>query len=69
MKMIQTLLMLAMAVFGIGSCSSPMDNNPVIDEQLEENKAEGSKGKTLVIYYSYTGNTRDIVTDLKKQIN
>lgn len=72
MKMIPT--MLAMAAIALGSCSTPDVPNPeeiIVDHQPEQPNPdpEQSEGKTLVIYYSYTGNTREIVADLQKQIS
>lgn len=72
--MIQTMSMLAMAAIALGSCSTPDVPNPeenIVDSQPEQPNpdSEQSKGKTLVIYYSNTGNTREIVADLNKQIS
>lgn len=77
MKMLHSLLMLVTAAIAIGSCSKPEVIPSSNEEKLEEKQEESmptpdpetSEGKTLVIYYSYTGNTREIVADLKKQVN
>ncbi|MCQ2145908.1 MAG: flavodoxin [Bacteroidales bacterium] len=70
--------MIATAAITIGSCSVPEVVPSLNEKKQEETKEEESKpdsgpetseGKTLVIYYSYTGNTREIVADLKKQIS
>ena len=63
-----------MVAIALGSCSTPDVPNPkdiIVDSQPEQPNpdSEPSEGKTLVIYYSYTGNTREIVADLQKQIN
>lgn len=54
------------------SCSTPDTIPSPGEDRQEENKPEPkpepSDGKTLVIYYSYTGNTRAIVDELKQQI-
>ena len=76
MKMMQIMSIMATAVMAIGSCSAPEVIPSVKDEEhevkLEENmpdsKPDPSEAKTLVIFYSYTGNTREIVADLQKQI-
>lgn len=72
--MMQTMLMLAVAAMALGSCNSPEiptpEENIANPEPEQQNPdSEPSEGKTLVIYYSYTGNTREIVADLQKQIN
>ena len=72
MKMIPT--MFAMAAMTLGSCNSPeipIPEENIVDSQPEQQSpdSEPSEDKTLVIYYSYTGNTREIVADLQKQIN
>ena len=72
--MIQTMSMLAVAAMVLCSCNSPVI--PITEEKIANPQpeqpnpdSEQSKGKTLVIYYSYTGNTREIVADLQKQIS
>lgn len=74
MKMIQTISVLAMTVIALGSCGAPevpTHEDVIVDPQPEQPNPdpEPSEGKTLVIYYSYTGNTREIVADLQKQIS
>lgn len=70
-KMIHALL--ATAVLGLCSCSAPETLPPPDNDKPEVNTPGSdpvtSEGKTLVIYYSYTGNTREIVADLLKQIS
>ena len=64
------MLMTTMAA--LISCSTPDTIPSPGEDRQEENKSEPkpepSDGKTLVIYYSYTGNTRAIVDELKQQI-
>lgn len=70
--MIQLISMLAIAAMTMGSCSAPEDVPQIGEEEqdgnISETLPETPDGKTLVIYYSYTGNTNEIVADLKKQI-
>ena len=47
-------------------CSS--DNEVMADEASPIEMTEGGQGKTLVVYYSYTGNCRAIVSTLTSQI-
>lgn len=72
--MIQTMSMLVVAAMALCSCNSPeipIPEENIANPQPEQQNPdqEQSEGKTLVIYYSYTGNTREIVDDLQKQIN
>ncbi len=60
----QILLLLAAMLFSC--CSS--DNEVMADEASPIEMTEGGQGKTLVVYYSYTGNCRAIVSTLTSQI-
>ena len=60
----QILLLLAAMLFSC--CSS--DNEVMADEASPIEMTEGGQGKTLVVYYSYTGNCRAIVNTLTSQI-
>ena len=63
-KMKQILLI--MAAMLLSCCSS--DSEAMAEVVSPQANTEGEIGKTLVVYYSYTGNCREIVTTLRSQI-
>ena len=63
-KMKQILLFLAAML--LSCCSS--DSEVMAEELTPQVGTEGEVGKTLVVYYSYTGNCREIVSTLTSQI-
>ena len=63
-KMKQILLIMAAMLL---SCSSS-DSEAMAEVVSPQANTEGEIGKTLVVYYSYTGNCREIVTTLRSQI-
>ena len=75
------LLYLFLAMFitiGLNACSpddNPIDDsdtetpeNPNPDEPDDPDTPEPTRGKTLIVYYSFTNNVHTIVTDLQTQI-
>ena len=63
-KMKQMLMI--MAAMLLSCCSS--DSEAMAEVVSPGANTEGEIGKTLVVYYSYTGNCREIVTTLRTQI-
>ena len=63
-KMKQILMI--MAAMLLSCCSS--DSEAMAEVVSPQANTEGEIGKTLVVYYSYTGNCREIVTTLRSQI-
>ena len=63
-KMKQILMI--MAAMLLSCCSS--DSEAMAEVVAPQANTEGEIGKTLVVYYSYTGNCREIVTTLRSQI-
>ena len=63
-KMKQMLMI--MAAMLLSCCSS--DSEAMAEVVAPQANTEGEIGKTLVVYYSYTGNCREIVTTLRSQI-
>ena len=63
-KMKQMLMI--MAAMLLSFCSS--DSEAMAEVVAPQANTEGEIGKTLVVYYSYTGNCREIVTTLRSQI-
>ena len=62
-KMKQILMI--MAAMLLSCCSS--DSEALAEVVSPQANTEGEIGKTLVVYYSYTGNCREIVTTLRSQ--
>ena len=62
-KMKQILMI--MAAMLLSCCSS--DSEAMAEVVAPQANTEGEIGKTLVVYYSYTGNCREIVTTLRSQ--
>ena len=60
----QFILLLASIL--LSCCSS--DSEVMAEVSSPMGGTEGEQGKTLVVYYSYTGNSREIVTTLTTQI-
>ena len=70
--MTRLLTMAALAV--LCACSTPVVTTPEKEEPVNpqpepDPTPDPSEGKTLVLFYSYTGKTREIVEELKKQIS
>ena len=63
-KMKQMLMI--MAAMLLSCCSS--NSEAMAEVVAPQANTEGEIGKTLVVYYSYTGNCREIVTTLRSQI-
>ena len=63
-RLLQVMLALLVAL-GLGACRELNDPN---DNPVETPEKEGKALKTLVIYYSYTGNCQQIVESLKAQV-
>ena len=63
-KMKQILMI--MAAMLLSCCSS--DSEAMAEVVSPQANTEAEIGKTLVVYYSYTGNCREIVTTLRSQI-
>jgi len=59
-------ILLLLTAMLLSCCSS--DSEVKAEEPLSPWGTEGEIGKTLVVYYSYTGNCRQIVTTLTSQI-
>ena len=55
-----------MAAMLLSCCSS--DSEAMAEVVAPQANTEGEIGKTFVVYYSYTGNCREIVTTLRSQI-
>lgn len=49
-------------------CCCSSDNEAMAEVPAQQTGTEGTTGKTLVVYYSYTGNCREIMTTLTSQI-
>ena len=49
-------------------CCCSSDNEAMAEVPAQQAGTEGTTGKTLVVYYSYTGNCREIMTTLTSQI-
>ena len=62
-KMKQMLMI--MAAMLLSCCSS--DSEAMAEVVSPGANTEGEIGKTLVVYYSYTGNCREIVTTLRSK--
>nr|MCR4921623.1 NAD(P)H-dependent oxidoreductase [Bacteroidaceae bacterium] len=59
-------IVLFLAAMLLNCCSS--DSEAMAEEVSQRGETEGTIGKTLVVYYSYTGNCREIVATLTSQI-
>ena len=59
-------ILLCLAAMLLSCCSS--DSEVMAEEVTPQVGTEGEVGKTLVVYYSYTGNCREIVSTLTSQI-
>ena len=59
-------ILLFFAAMLLCCCSS--DNEAMAEVPAQQTGTEGTTGKTLVVYYSYTGNCREIMTTLTSQI-
>ena len=59
-------ILMIMAAMLLSCCSS--DSEAMAEVVAPQANTEGEIGKTLVVYYSYTGNCREIVTTLRSQI-
>lgn len=78
MKKFLYLLLTTVIAVGFNACSPNDDQvdeplteipeNPDSDNPDDPDNPEPSKGKTLIVYYSFTNNVHTIVTDLRTQI-
>lgn len=78
MKKFLYLLLTTVIAVGFNACSpddgqvdeplTEIPENPDSDNPDDPDNPEPSKGKTLIVYYSFTNNVHTIVTDLRTQI-
>ena len=69
MKKILTLLLVGVFALGILTGCQPNNETTQTNEQPQKTETSNQSGKTLVVYYSATGNTKAVAEMIAEETN